>query len=395
MKIVMKYGGSSLSTPTKIQSVAKIIQQRKQPGDEFVIVVSAMGKTTDLLIEKALSITKRPSDREMDLLLSTGEMMSASLLTMALHSLGVPAISLTGFQAGIQTSGFHRKNRIQSIDPSRIREALAQDQVVVVTGFQGVNETGDITTLGRGGSDTSAVALAAVLDASCEIYTDVAGIFSVDPRIRKTAIKLDQITYEETMEMANLGAKVLEPRSVELAEKYDVPMKVALSTGESTGTVIKKEKNDMETHPITNISKIDDILVVSVIGKDDVQPTLTQCFVELARKNINIDIISYSMDQQRQPIFSFTTLAENNVAVEELLKSLHLTYHIKGSMSKVSIIGSAMRNQAGIAATAFQVFLENKISLYEVSTSEISISYVVDQKDALRTVEKLADKFNL
>lgn len=393
-RIVMKFGGSSLSTTEKIKDVGEVILNRRKTAKEIVVVVSAMGKTTNNLISMAEELSENPTPREMDLLMSTGEMISASLLSIYFNSLNVDALSLTGFQAGVKSIGSHRKSKIDKVDPKRIEEGLSQGKIVIVTGFQGINELGDITTLGRGGSDTSAVALAAVLKAECEIYTDVKGIYSVDPRVRSDAKKIDKLTYEETMEMANLGAKVIEPRSVEMAEKFSVPLYIALNTGDIEGTYIS-EVDNLEKNVITNISKKDDVLLV-IINEDYTQQSkITECFKNLANNDVNIDLISHAVDKEGNQISSFTTDLSSKESVKETLTDMGMDYEFVENLSKISLIGSAMRNQVGVAARAFDVLHKEGLNFYEVSTSEISISYIIDGDKGNQLVNALADEFNL
>ena len=391
----MKFGGSSVATSEKMKKVSELILKRKSEYDDVVVVVSAMGKTTNNLIALANELSDEPNKRDMDMLLSTGEMVSASLISIYLNSIGHKAIALTGFQSGFKTIGEYSKSRIENVDTERLESELNDGKIVIVTGFQGMNELGDITTLGRGGSDTSAVALAASLDASCEIYTDVKGIYTVDPRIRPKARKLEYITYEETMEMANLGAKVIEPRSVEMASKYSVPLYIALNTGDVKGTYISTEVDNLEKSAITNISKIDGVLLVSMSEQLGVDSKITECFVELADQNINLDIISHSLDDEGKPITSFTSTVDNKSKIDRILNNMDIKHRFTEDVSKVSIIGTAMRNQVGVAARAFKVFLNEHVDFYEVSTSEISISYVVDSANSLKIVNALADEFNL
>ncbi len=390
----MKFGGSSVATIDKIKDVAQVILNRKRTCDQVLIVLSAMGKTTDNMIKMAEELSDNPSPREMDLLLSTGEMISASLMSIHFKSLGVDSIALTGFQAGVKSVGSHEKSKIDKVDATRIEEELGKGKLVIVTGFQGINESGDITTLGRGGSDTSAVALAAVLGADCEIYTDVKGIYTVDPRVRKQAKKIDRLTYEETMEMANLGAKVIEPRSVEMAEKFSVPLYIALNTGDVEGTYIRKE-DSLEKNVITNISKKDNVLLTVISEGFEKESGITECFKKLADNDVNIDMISHTRDKEGNRISSFTTDLTSKALVKEILSEMGMDFEFIVNLSKVSLIGSAMRNQVGVAARAFGVLYDTKMKFYEVSTSEISISYLIDSENGDRLVNAFADEFNL
>lgn len=392
---VMKYGGSSVATTEKIQEVASRIIKRRKIDNNLVVVVSAMGKTTNKLISMAKNISQNPSRREMDTLLSTGEQITISLLSMALNNMGCKAISLTGWQAGVKTFGFHMKSKIEDIDEKIIQKYIDEEYVVIVAGFQGIDDNNDITTLGRGGSDTSAVALAAKLGYSCEIYTDVEGIYSVDPRIFKPAKKIDYLSYEETLEMASLGAKVIEPRSVELAWKNKVPLYIALNTNDVKGTTILEEVKNMEKNSITNISIIDNILLVNVEILSKETDCVNNIFVELGNKNINIDIISQNKFSNDKYLISFTTTDDNKEMVTEILNSMNMNFNFIEKVSKVSIIGNAMRTQAGVASRVFEILAQNNIEFHQVSTSEISISYVIDDFNVNIIVGILAKEFNL
>ena len=391
----MKYGGSSVATTEKIQEVASRIIKRRETDNNLVIVVSAMGKTTNKLIGLAKDITSNPSRREMDTLLSTGEQITISLLAMALNNMGCKAISLTGWQAGVKTFGFHMKSKIENVNKDIIEKYISEGYVVIVAGFQGIDENNDITTLGRGGSDTSAVALAAKLGYSCEIYTDVEGIYSVDPRIFKPAKKIDYLSYEETLEMASLGAKVIEPRSVELAWKNKVPLYIALNTNDVKGTTILEEVKDMEKNSITNISIIDNILLVNIEILSKEIDCVNNIFVELGNKNINIDIISQNKFSDDKYLISFTTTEDNKEVVTEILNNMKMNFNFIEKVSKVSIIGNAMRTQAGVASRVFEILAQNNIEFHQVSTSEISISYVIDDFNVNIIVGILAKEFKL
>lgn len=393
-RVVMKFGGSSVATTDKIRDVAQVILNRKKTCDQVVVVLSAMGKTTDNMIRMAEELSKNPSPREMDLLMSTGEMISASLMAIHFKSLGIDSVALTGFQAGIKSVGNYGKSKIDRIDSKRIEDELRDGKIVIVAGFQGINESGEITTLGRGGSDTSAVALAAVLRADCEIYTDVKGIYTVDPRIRKHAKKIEQLNYEETLEMANLGAKVIESRSVAMAEKFSVPLYIALNTGDTEGTYIRKE-DAMEKNVVTNISKKDNVLLTIINESFDKEYRIIECLKNLAAGDINIDMISHARDKDGNQILSFTTDLASKALVEEILSAMEINFEVVVNLTKVSLIGSAMRNQVGVAARAFGVLYDQKIEYYEVSTSEISVSYLVDVDKGNQLVNAFADEFNL
>lgn len=384
--VVMKFGGSSVADADKIRNVAKILVKKKNDLKNVVCVVSAMGDTTDELIEKAKTISENPSKRELDMILSTGELISSSLLAMALQELGEKAIALTGDQAGFKTYGRHGFSKILDVDTSLIEEKLKHGYIVIVAGFQGRNESGDITTLGRGGSDTSAVALAAKLGCDAEIYTDVEGIYSVDPRFYKDAKKLDHISYEETMEMAHLGAKVIDPRAVELAQKFGVRMYIALNTANVLGTIIDKE-DVVEQSIIRSVSAVDGILLVT---KKLVNQSIADLFSELANEEVNIDVINETLINGEKYV-SFTSLIEEKNKIENISDDFSFIENV----SKVSLIGNAMRNESGVAARIFNVLNANNIKFYQVSTSEISVSIIVDTQFKNKVMELFIREFNL
>lgn len=383
--LLVKFGGSSVADNEKIESVAKILKELAK-NNRIVCVVSAMGDTTDELIEKAKSINKNPNKRELDALLSSGEIISSSLLAMALENIGQKAISLSGIQAGFKTYGKYGFSKILDIDTKRVEEELDQGKVVVVAGFQGVNGKNDITTLGRGGSDTSAVALAAKLKAACKIFTDVDGIYSVDPRFYPAAKKLDQISYEETMEMAHLGAKVIDPRAVEMAQKYGVELEIALNTGKIKGTIIS-EGDNLEKSIITSVSAVDEILLVN---KELNNFKISELFAKLADRGINIDVINQTEIGEKSYVSFTSTLDE-----KENIKAIADDFEFIENVSKVSVIGNAMRNETGVAARIFGVLNDNKIKFYQVSTSEISVSIIVDTKIKDQVMKVLIEEFNL
>lgn len=399
MKAVLKYGGSSVATTEKIVNIAKYLKKRHESGDELVVVVSAMGKTTDGLIQRAKEITDTPDLRELDRLLSTGEQQTIALLAMALKSIGVHATSLTGYQAGLVTDSIHTKGTIQNIDTRRIEEHLKNNEVVIIAGFQGANDAGDVTTLGRGGSDTSAVAFAAALSARAEIYTDVPGIFSADPRVYKEAKLLKEITYDEMMEMSNLGSKVMEVRSVELGKKYGVEILVARSLDESGGTLIHEQVNINEEKEVTGVATIDSIISVEIIGLADVPGTLGEIFEVFARHNLNIDMITQTSSHDETSM-SFTMSGNDkflfNVARDELL-ALHPEYQIitKEDLLKLSVVGVGMSSHPGVAANVFKLLGENNIQIEQVTTSEISISMTVASSEKERVVNLIAQAYDL
>ncbi|MDL2310705.1 aspartate kinase [Peptostreptococcaceae bacterium OttesenSCG-928-C18] len=393
--VVLKYGGSSVITPEKINQVADKIIKKKKEYSNVITVVSAMGKSTNNLLQLSSEITDNPNKREMDVLLSTGEQVTIALLSMAINAKGYKAISLTGWQIKLETFGHHMKSKITSIDKNILNRYLEEGYIVIVAGFQGVNSIGDITTLGRGGSDTSAVAIAATLGYPCEIYTDVKGIYTIDPRVYKEARKLDNLSYEETLEMASLGAKVIEPRSVELAWKYNVPLYIALNTNDVKGTHILEEVDRVEKNSITNVSIMDKILLVNIELKNNNTELINNIFVKLGNENVNIDIISQNKFSNNEYLISFTTTSDNKVVVSNILKELKLKFNFIEEVSKVSIIGNSMRTQAGVASRVFELLLQGNVEFHQVSTSEISISYVVDDYNVRKMVDILVKEFNL
>jgi aspartate kinase len=398
--IVQKYGGTSVGTIERIKFVAKRLIQQKEKGNDVVVVVSAMGKTTDKLIQMAKEISENPCKRELDMLISTGEQVSISLLSMTLKELGYDSVSLTGFQAGIKTEGHHTKNRITDIDIENVKKHLKDGKIVVVAGFQGVNENGDITTLGRGGSDTTAVALAAKLGCACEIYTDVDGIYTVDPRLHPEAKKLNYISYEEMMEMASQGSGVMETRAVEIGCKFNVPIYVALNTGDIKGTYIKEIDDTMEEKVITGLSASDNVLMVTISHVLYNSKNIAIIFDKLSKNHINVDMISQTAPIDGYVNVSFTTPKEDihtiNKILDELKKEMNDIEASKDSnITKLSVIGIGMMNQSGVAGQVFKIFADNDIEFKQVTTSEISISYTIDEGDKQKAVKILAKELNL
>lgn len=397
--VVQKYGGSSVSTVEKIKNIAHTVIDRKKSGDSIVVVVSAMGDTTDELIDLANQVTENPDKRELDALLSTGEMRSAALLAMAVKSLGQDAVSYTGYQIGVKTSGQYGKSLIEDINKNRIKEKLDEGKIVIVAGFQGINDEGDITTLGRGGSDTTAVAIAVKLNGICEIYTDVDGIYSVDPREYKDAKKLFEIDYEEMLELSSLGAQVMHPRSIELAQKYNIPIYVGLSNSKIKGTIIKGESNmNMENKPVTGIATSDDDVAVTVKNIDESINLIANLFESIASKNINIDMISQSAPVDNKINISFTI---PKIDLDECLNILKdhcdigSQVDIDEDITKFSIVGIGMKTTSGVAAKMFKLFRENNIQVKMITTSEIRVTCAIKHEDKLRTVKIVAEKFNL
>ena len=405
MIIVHKYGGTSVATTEKIMNIAKYLGSVKDAGNDVVVVVSAMGKTTDALIKLAREITDKPDSREMDRLMSTGEQQTIALLSIALQTLGYEAISLTGAQAGIKTSGHYMKNKIDGINGKEIKEHLSEGKIVVVAGFQGINEAGDVTTLGRGGSDTSAVALAAALGGRCEIYTDVDGIYTIDPRIYKKAKKLPVISYDEMMELAFLGAGVMEPRAVELGSKYGVEIYVGKSLGEKNGTIITsvekvKENKEMEEKVLTGVSINENMVMVNVEEITTNAQNIYEIFEKAEASGINIDMISQNDVTSHHGSFAFTCPKTDIAALEKIGKEIEsefpqTSFIINPYITKVSIVGIGLISNIGVAAKMFKTLAENDISFHQISTSEISISLVVDEVMGKRIAEMFAKAFDL
>lgn len=395
--LVHKYGGTSVGTTEKIKRIAKRVIAEKEKGNDMVVVVSAMGKTTDHLVEMSKEIAINPNKREMDLILSTGEQVSIALLSMAFQEFGYDAIALTGFQAGIKTYRPHTKNKILDIDDEKIKNYLKEGKVVVVAGFQGVNENGDITTLGRGGSDTTAVAIAAKLGCPCHIYTDVDGIYSVDPRLYKEAKKLDVISYEEMMEMASLGAGVMEPRAIEIGCKYNIPIYVASSINDVGGTYIKEYDEKMEGNVVTGLSVCDDILMVTVSHILYNLDHVATLFEKLAIENVNVDMISQTAPVDGYINVSFTAPKDDLFVIEKVMGDLEgrVEISIEDEITKISVVGIGMRNQSGVSGRLFRILADNGISFRQVTTSEISISYTIDKKDKEKAVRALSNELNL
>ncbi|WP_243555908.1 aspartate kinase [Priestia megaterium] len=399
--IVQKFGGTSVGSVERIQHVANRVIQEAERGNQVVVVVSAMGKTTDALVKLASDITDSPSKREMDMLLTTGEQVTISLLTMALQCKGYEATSLTGWQAGIQTEAVHCNARIQHIDTTRIQSQLDRGRIVVVAGFQGCSEDGSITTLGRGGSDTTAVALAAALKAAkCDIYTDVTGVFTTDPRYVEDARKLHSISYDEMLELANLGAGVLHPRAVEFAKNYQVPLEVRSSLENENGTIVEEEVSMEQNLVVRGIAFEDNISRVTIEGLNNELQTLSTIFTALAKEQLNVDIIIQNVTANNRLSISFSIKTVDVDAALVVLKEYKSTLgytrieHESG-LAKVSIVGSGMISNPGVAAEMFEVLAGEKIEVKMVSTSEIKVSTVVPHADMVKAVETLHVAFEL
>lgn len=399
--IIQKFGGTSVGSVERIQHAANRIIKEVQQGNEVVVVVSAMGKTTDGLVSLANQLSSNPSKREMDMLLTTGEQITISLLCMALQEKGHEAISLTGWQAGIETEAVHGNARIINIQTERIQRLLNKGLIVVVAGFQGITEDKEIATLGRGGSDTTAVALAAALKADkCDIYTDVTGVFTTDPRYVKSARKLKSISYDEMLELANLGAGVLHPRAVEFAKNHHVPLEVRSSMELERGTIVEEEASMEQNLIVRGIAFEDNVSRVTVVGMGDRLHTLSTIFSTLARHHINVDIIIQSALSTGEPSISFSVKTEDVQNTLDVLSRYaeKLGYerieHERG-LAKVSIVGSGMISNPGVAADMFEVLANEQIEVKMVSTSEIKISTVIEQTEMVRAVETLHQAFQL
>ncbi|MBR0577125.1 aspartate kinase [Proteiniclasticum sp. BAD-10] len=400
MRTVLKFGGSSVADVPKMKEIARKIKARQEQGESIVVVVSAMGKTTSQLLELAQTAAKNPSKREVDMMISTGEQVSIALLAMILNEMGVEAVSFTGFQAGILTGGMHTKTKILDIDITAVEKQLNEGRVVVVAGFQGYNEEGEITTLGRGGSDTTAVALAAKLGCRCEIYTDVPGIYGVDPRLYPKAHQLQEITWEEMKEMAFLGAKVMEPRSVDIAQHYGVEIYVGSAHEDCAGTYIRKAGINVEQRSITGLSVADNILMVTLRNLPEDTAPIASLFTRLAKEEINVDMIAQIPMESGGVGLSFTAQAQDQGMLEEVLKEEMstlpgVTVELEKNIFKLSVVGSGMRTQSGVAAKVFQLLSENDIRFKQVTTSEISISYTLDQAHKEKAVRIIAEAFEL
>ncbi len=395
--IVQKFGGSSVANADRVMNVAKIVTDTYKAGNDVVVVVSAQGDTTDDLIEKANEINPNAAKREMDQLLAAGEQISISLLAMAIEKLGFPVISLLGWQAGFNTNSVYGASRIKNIKTNRLQAELAKHNICVVAGFQGINRYDDLTTLGRGGSDTSAVAIAASLHADkCQIFTDVEGVYTADPRKVENAKKLDEITYDEMLELATLGAQVLNNRSVEMAKKYSVELEVLSSLNPVPGTIVK-EKVKMEKMLIRGVTKYKDVALISVIGLEDNPGVAFKVFTKLAQKNMNVDIILQSVGRDGTKDLTFTVSKENGPVAVELLNDM---VDVAGkeikcvtNVAKVSIVGAGMESHPGTASKMFEALYSQNINIQMISTSEIKISVIIDADEADRAVSAVHNAF--
>ncbi len=398
MLIVQKFGGTSVANKERIFNAAKKIIAEYKKGNKVVVVVSAQGDTTDDLIEKAFEISESPSKREMDMLLSTGEQQSAALMAMAIQALGCPAVSLNAAQAGISTTPNYSTARITKIDCDRVNAELEKNGIVIITGFQGINRAGDITTLGRGGSDTTAVAVAAALNAElCEIYTDVDGVYTADPRIVPEAKKLEEITYDAMLELASLGAKVLHNRSVELAKKYNVQLVVRSSLTEAEGTLVKEECN-VENTNIAGVALDKDVARISIVGIKDEPGMAFKVFSLLARHKITVDTILQSIGRQSTKDISFTVTKDNlkeALSILEKNNDLIACDHISfdENLAKLSVVGSGIATNPVVASTMFEALYDANVNINMISTSEIKISVLIDERDAERAARYVHNKY--
>ncbi len=396
--IVQKFGGSSVADAAKVENVANRVVDTYREGNSVVVVVSAQGDTTDDLIEKAYEINKSPSKREMDMLLASGEQISIALLAMAIEKIGVPVISLTGWQAGFKTNSNSGNARINKVDTERILSELDKKKIVIVAGFQGIDKYDDITTLGRGGSDTSAVAIAAAVHADkCEIYTDVDGVYTADPRIVKSAKKLDAITYDEMLDLASLGANVLHNRSVEMAKKYGVKLEVKSSFEKVDGTIVK-EAVSVEKMLIRGVARDNDVARIAIVGLEDKPGIAFRVFSLLAKKGINVDVILQSIGRDNKKDISFTVTKNHMQDAIDLLEAEKETLCYeeithREDISKVSIVGAGMVNNPGVAAKMFEALYDAGINIHMISTSETKISVLINVKNAEKAVQAIHDKF--
>ena len=398
MLVVQKFGGSSVANAERVANVARRISKAYQQGHQLIVVLSAQGDTTDNLIAKAKEINSQPSKREMDMLMATGEQQSVALMAMALHKLGLPAVSLMAAQVVMHTNRNYSNARLKKIDTERIFEELERKNIVLVTGFQGINRYGDLTTLGRGGSDTTAVALAAACNAGlCEIYTDVEGVYTADPRMVKNAKKLDEITYDEMLELAALGAKVLHSRCVELAKKYNVKLVVRSSMSDAPGTLVKEDAK-MESTYISGLAVDKNVARISVVSVPDKPGIAYRLFSMLAKRKISVDIILQSIGRNETKDITFTVAQSDLAEALEILEQSHdlISYdHISADdkIAKLSVVGAGMASNPGVAATMFEALFNGGINIQMISTSEIKISVLINEKDAENAANFVHDRF--
>lgn len=396
---VLKFGGSSVSDFTKIKNIADMLKNRVNAGEQLVVVVSAMGKTTDQLMDNVSTLTATPKQQELALLLTTGEQQTVSYLSMVLNDIGVSAKAMTGYQAGIKTIGHHLKSKIAEINPQTFETAFEQHDVLVVAGFQGINEDLELTTLGRGGSDTTAVAIAASNGISCEIYTDVDGVYATDPRILSYAKRLSYVSYEEMMEMSALGAGVLETRSIELAKNYNIPLYLGQTLSTTEGTWIMSNTELLEKKAVTGVALDKHMMHVTISYPLPDNHLLTQLFTELEQGSVNIDMISQIVNLDGLQL-SFSIKDSDMQQISDIFERLKanfeaLDFKINEQYVKISLIGSGMRDMSGVASKAFITLMESQIPFYQTTTSEISISFVIDAENGESAVKKLYDAFDI
>ncbi|GAA3726271.1 aspartate kinase [Salinicoccus jeotgali] len=396
---VLKFGGSSVGGFDKIRIIAEQLQERIQSGEKLIVVVSAMGRTTDELLTNINTLSSAPKEDHVALLLTTGEQQTISYLSIILENLGVRTKAMTGYQAGIKTFGGHMKSRIANIDQHAIESSLASYDVVVIAGFQGVNGEGEITTLGRGGSDTTAVALAARCNIPCEIYTDVEGLYATDPRLYSAASRIYEINYDEMMEMSALGAGVLETRCIEIAKNHSIPLYLGQTSSEKKGTWIMQETEIIERKAVTGIALDSNMMHVTLYEPRQDSTLIFDLFKQFDSHEVNIDMISQVINSGGFQL-SFTVKGTDALQLHEILESIEemhreMVTEVRTDRAKVSIIGSGMRDMTGVASKAFISLHQSDIPFYQTTTSEISISYVIDKKNETRAVEMLAGKFNI
>ncbi|WP_088006981.1 aspartate kinase [Indiicoccus explosivorum] len=396
---VLKFGGTSVADIGKITAIAEYLKNRTEQGEQLTVVVSAMGKTTDELLKTVSSITKTPKEQDLAVLLTTGEQQTISYLSIILNDLGVRAKPLTGYQAGIETVGHHLKSKISKIDTDTFNRLYESNDILIVAGFQGFNTDGEITTLGRGGSDTTAVALAAALECPCEIYTDVAGVYSTDPRLYPEARRLEQVSYEEMMEMAALGAGVLVTRSVEIAKNYNIPIYLGKTLSDEKGTWVMARTEMLEKKAVTGVALDQDMIHVTLNYPHYDPVLLDRAFHHLEQEEINVDMISQITNNEGLQL-SFTMKDTEENQIQKIFTRLQADYpdlyfKIEDRFVKVSVIGSGMRDMTGVASKVFRTLIEADVPFHQVTTSEISISYVVDEQNGEHAARLLCERFDL
>ena len=399
--IVKKFGGTSVANPERIEAVAEIVEQTINEGNRVTVVLSAMGKNTDELISLAKEINPEPDLREYDALLSTGEQVSVALLAMALLKRGIQGKSYTAYQLGIKTNSSHSRARILDVDVNKITKELKEGVVPVITGFQGMNELGDITTLGRGGSDTTGVALAVALNADeCQIYTDVDGVFTTDPRVYDQAKLLKNVSFEEMLELSSMGAKVLQLRAVEYASKFNMPIRVLSSFNKGEGTLVQEEKNIMERPIVSGISSIDTEAKLTIRGVPDIPGVAAKILGPISESGIDVDVIVQNIGADNTTDFTFTVDKSNFSKAENILKETSISLgggqvETDDNIAKISIVGRGMRANAGVASKMFQALANNEINILMITTSEIKISVVIKKEEMEEAIKALHDAFDL